>query len=220
MDLAFSTMQTDLQSQALAQASQLQERLSGLLHDPTSAAAPPPSTATAAPQHHTTPDAAGTLAALLSTHAQMRRLALSAAAPPHDEDLAAAVAARNAALARLAAQLAAAVAALRGALDAAYALRKLPAPSVDPDQIVAYAHRLRYGYFPLGTTPGLWRDPPAPQVCTTFSVASPLSPSLPHCGELPREYLLYSEAHDMARTVTFPVGGPPQHGHCYGFFNG
>ncbi|KAI8475118.1 MAG: hypothetical protein J3K34DRAFT_486900, partial [Monoraphidium minutum] len=144
--------QADAAAAARAHALQLQERLQALLRDP-SPAAPPPHAPRVSPPGAA---AADELRALLAAH--------DAAALLGGGGSGGGAAARGALLALLTSQLGSAAAALRGALDAAYALRKLPAPAVPPEDVVAYAHRLRYGFFPLGTTPDLGREPPAPQV--------------------------------------------------------
>jgi hypothetical protein len=165
-DLAASAQRAVSQAAAL-----LRDQLQSLLHDPTDGGAAAQQSQQHQPQMGASPATApDALAVLLAAHEQLRALALSSAVgAPGDEDEdgaspAAAAAARDAALAVLTQQLSGAIARLRGALDAAHALKKLPAPGVEPGEVVAYAHRLRYGFFPLGTTPDLWREPPAPQV--------------------------------------------------------
>jgi hypothetical protein len=53
---------------------------------------------------------------------------------------------------------------LRSQLDSCHKLLDTKPCMEDPEQIIRYAHTLRYGFAPLGSTPGLWQVPPAPQI--------------------------------------------------------
>jgi hypothetical protein len=54
--------------------------------------------------------------------------------------------------------------ALRDQLDSCHKLLDTKPCMEEPERIIRYAHTLRYGYAPLGTTPMLWQVPPAPQI--------------------------------------------------------